>query len=169
MKSQPCRFHIHECLLTEAGCHDVPEPSCGDGNDDTEDICCSMSIPGIDMFSCSCCCAGVIETPEVACAADKAWQRSKDINANKIDLTQTSCMQFGRKVSSGQANAVQTVQRWLGDQMRNGEESGGLSEGITNLEFKLSGMSASSGKITSDSEAVSGSCAENAADAIAQR
>jgi hypothetical protein len=53
--------------------------------------------------------------------------------------------------------------------MRNGEESGGLSEGITNLEFKLSGMSASSGKITSDSEAVSGSSAENAADAIAQR
>ena len=100
MKSQPRRFHIHECPLTEAGCHDVPEPSCGDGNDDTEDICCSMSIPGIDMFSCSCCCAGVIETPEVACAADKAWQRSKDINTNKIDLTQTSCMQFGRKVFS---------------------------------------------------------------------
>jgi hypothetical protein len=53
--------------------------------------------------------------------------------------------------------------------MRNGEESGGLSEGITNLGFKLSGMSASSGNIRSDSEAVSGSCAENAADAIAQR
>ena len=47
-------------------------------------------------------------------------------------------MQFGRKVFAGQANAVQTVKRWLGDQIRNGEESGGLSEGITNLEFKLS-------------------------------
>lgn len=77
-------------------------------------------------------------------------------------------MQFGRKVFAGQANAEQTVKRWLGDQIRNGEE-GGLSEGITNLEFKLSGMSASSGKVTSDSEAVSGSCAENAADAIAHR
>ena len=53
--------------------------------------------------------------------------------------------------------------------MRNGEESGGLSEGITKLGFKLSRMSASSGKITSDREAVSGSSAENAADAIAQR
>jgi hypothetical protein len=74
-----------------------------------------------------------------------------------------------QEVFSGQANAVQTVQRWLGDQMRNGEESGGLSEGITKLGFKLSRMSASSGKITSDREAVSGSSAENAADAIAQR
>ena len=105
MRSQPCRCHIHECPLTEAGCHDVPEPSCGDGNDAAEDVWCFMSIPGIDMSSRSCGCAVVVsETREAACAADKLWPRSTDISAKKIDLMQTLCIPFGKKVFSGHAN-----------------------------------------------------------------
>jgi hypothetical protein len=50
----------------------------------------------------------VIEAPEVACAAEKPWQRSTDVNANKIDLTQTSCMQFDRKFFPGTGESVQT-------------------------------------------------------------
>src|SRR5215468_5191462 len=32
INSQPPLVHIHSCPETEAGCHDVPEPWCGEGS-----------------------------------------------------------------------------------------------------------------------------------------
>src|SRR5258706_16186141 len=49
-------MHIHLLPCTDAGCHDVPDPSCGDGN-------CAVSS-SIGMF---------IPAMEVSCAGDAAF------------------------------------------------------------------------------------------------
>src|SRR5690349_11415556 len=49
--SQPPRIHIHSFAGTEAGCHPVPDPACGDGN--TTAAGASICIPAMEA-SCSC-------------------------------------------------------------------------------------------------------------------
>jgi hypothetical protein len=56
MKITPCAIsihppciHIHSLPGTEAGCQDVPEPSCGEGSGDAIDSSIDICIPAIDF------------------------------------------------------------------------------------------------------------------------